>query len=237
MLKNHLGKLASQSDFCAFCLCRFSGKTFGANKFLIATAPIRTPLGEIAEDYHLVSYQEMERARSSTHRPFPAKNKYLLFDFQGYKQIDREILTEAIAETCDTMLNPPAKLLGVNGILKFSTEILKWKKFSLDKMTLSCITNYFQISKDGGTGGGIFRKMYGDFLIEAAVILENKNIAMLGNQFLEVAKQWDKIAEDLWQLSLSANVSLLQKMSKEIMGIYCQEKNLYQSLQKNLAVK
>ena len=46
--------------------------------------------------------------------------------------------------------------------------------------------------------------------------------------------QWDKIAEDLWQLSLSGNVSLLQKMSKEIMDIYCQEKNLYQSLQKIL---
>lgn len=196
--------------------------------------PIRTPFGEIAEDYHLVSYQEMEQARSSVHRPFPAKNKYLLFDFQGYKKIDSEILSEAIAETCDTMLNPPAKMLGVNGILKFSSEILKWERFSIEKMKLSGTTNYFQISKDGGTGGGIFRKMYGDFLIEAAVILDNKNIAMLGKQFVEVAKQWDKIAEDLWQFSLSGNVSLLQKMSKEIMGIYHQEKNLYQYLQRDL---
>lgn len=196
--------------------------------------PIRTPFGEIAEDYHLVSYREMEQARSSSYRPFPAKNKYLLIDFQGYKQIDREILTQAIAETCDTMLNPPAKLLGVNGILKFSTEILKWKNFSLDKLKLSGTTNYFQISKDGGTGGGIFRKMYGNFLIEAAVTMDNKNIAMLGKQFLEIAKQWDKIAEDLWQLSLSGNVSILQEMSKEIMGIYHQEKNLYQCLQKIL---
>ncbi len=196
--------------------------------------PIRTPFGEIAEDYHLVSYREMEQARSSVHRPFPAKNKYLLLDFQGYRQIDREILTQAIAETCDTMLHPPAKLSGINGILKFSTEILKWEKFSLDKIKLSGTTNYFQISKDGGTGGGIFRKMYGDFLIEAAAILDNINIVMLGTKFLETATLWDKIAEDLWQLSLSGNVSLLQKMSKEIMDIYCQEKNLYQSLQKLL---
>lgn len=200
-------------------------------------SPIRTPLGEIAEDYHFVSYQEMEQARSSLHRPFPAKNKYLLFDFQRYKQIDRELLAEAIAETCDTMLNPPAKLLGVNGILKFSTEILKWEKFSLDKIRLSGATNYFQISKDGGTGGGIFRKMYGDFLVKAAVVMDNKNIAALGKQFSEAAAQWDKIAEDLWQLSLSGNVSLLQKMSKEIMDIYHQEKNLYQSLQRSILNK
>lgn len=196
--------------------------------------PIRTPFGEIAEDYHLVNYQEVEQARSSVHRPFPAKNKYLLIDFQGYKQVDRKILTQAIAETCDTMLNPPAKLLGINGILKFSTEIIKWEKFNPDKLKLSGTTNYFQIKKDGGTGGGIFRKMYGDFLIEAAAILDNENIAMAGTKFLEVAAQWDKIAEDLWQLSLSGTITLLQKMSKQIKDIYGQEKDLYQSLQKIL---
>lgn len=32
--------------------------------------PIRTPKGTIANDYHLVSYQEMENARSSSFRPF-----------------------------------------------------------------------------------------------------------------------------------------------------------------------
>lgn len=194
--------------------------------------PIRTPLGEIAEDYHLVSYRELEQARSSAHRPFPAKNKYLLIDFQGYRQVDKKILMQAIAETCDTMLNPPAKLLGINGILKFSAEILKWEKFSPDKLKLSGTTNYFQISKDGGTGGGIFRKMYGDFLLEASAILDNEKIAMTGTKFLEAAAQWDEIAEDLWQLSLSGNIALLQKMSKGIMDIYHQEKNLYQSLQK-----
>lgn len=71
--------------------------------------PIRTPFRKITEDYYLVSYRKMEQVLSNAHRPFPDKNKYLLFDFQGYKEIDRKILTEAIAETCDTMLNPPAK--------------------------------------------------------------------------------------------------------------------------------
>lgn len=192
--------------------------------------PIRTPFGKIAKDYHLVSYQKMEQARSSTHKPFPAKNKYLLFDFHGYRQIDKAVLAEAIDETCDTMLNPPAKLLGVNGILKFSTEILKWEKFSIDKLKLSGTTNYFQISKDGGTGGGIFRKMYGDFLIEAADILKNKEVDYIGKQFLKVAGQWDKIADYLWQLSLSGDTSLLRIMSDLLISNYQQELTLYQSL-------
>lgn len=196
--------------------------------------PIRTPFGKIAEDYHLVSYKEVEKARSSSHKPFPAKNKYLLFDFSGYRQIDKTVLTEAIKETCDTMLNPPAKLLGVNGILKFSKEILKWKNFSLQKLKLSGTTNYFQISKDGGTGGGIFRKMYGDFLIEAASILENENVTHIGEQFLEVAQQWDEIAELLWKLSLSGDIALLGTISDMVMIIYNREVALFQSLQNTI---
>ena len=52
------------------------------NKFYISDRdnsdnPIRTPKGYISKDYHLANYFEIEQARSSNHRPFPAKNKYL----------------------------------------------------------------------------------------------------------------------------------------------------------------
>lgn len=126
--------------------------------------PIRTPKGLISEDFHLVDYQQMEKARSSNYRPFPANNKWLEFDFNSSQPVTAQIIIEAVKETCDTMLNPPAKLLGVNGINKFSEEVLKWSKFESFKVKLAGITNYFMISADGGTGGGTFRNMYGGFL-------------------------------------------------------------------------
>lgn len=86
---------------------------------------IRTPRGEIANDFHCVAYDEMKKARTSTLRPFPASNKYLTFDFQGYQSISKHTLQVAIRETCDAMLHPPAQLLGLHGILKFSKEIKK----------------------------------------------------------------------------------------------------------------
>lgn len=89
-----------------------------------ADYPIRTPKGKIACDYHRVSYQEMERARNSNFRPFPANNKYLEFDFSSYEGIQKRELIAAIKDTCESMLRPPAKLLGINGIIKFSQEIL-----------------------------------------------------------------------------------------------------------------
>jgi len=120
--------------------------------------PIRTPKGKISENYHLVSFDEMKNARSSNFRPFPANNKYLEFDFGDIQSVTKNTVYDAIRETCECMLNPPAQLLGINGIKKFSKELLKWSIFDKNKLKLAGITNYFMVSADGGTGGGIFRK-------------------------------------------------------------------------------
>lgn len=194
--------------------------------------PIKVPGGQIAEDYHLVDYAELENARSSSSRPFPANNKYLTFDFGGYRRPGKEVLQEAVEETCRTMLNPPAQLLGINGIMKFSKEILKWEKFDSAKLRQAGMVNYFQINESGGTGGGIFRSMYGHFLTEAAHILEDDTIASLGQEFIRASELWDSIADGLWQLSLAGDTALLKKLSRSIRYIYDIEKTLYLSLEK-----
>ncbi|MGG5368743.1 BtrH N-terminal domain-containing protein [Enterococcus sp. AZ196] len=193
--------------------------------------PIRTPRGEIASDYHLVSYQEIEQARSSSFRPFPAKNKYFEFDFSTYTEPLTTSIIAAIKDTCKSMLNPPAKLLGINGIIKFSQEILKWQHFSQDKLKIAGITNYFQISQDGGTGGGIFRKMYGEFLLEVDAILPNKGIAELAAGFIHLGDQWDILAADLWYLGETGDSKILKPLSKQISEMATTERALLQQLE------
>ena len=151
--------------------------------------PIRTPKGKISKNYHLVSFEEMKDARNSNFRPFPANNKYLEFDFKGIQPVTKGIIYEAIMEVCNSMLNPPAQLLGINGIKKFSKEVVKWNIFDKNKLKLAEITNYFMVSADGGTGGGIFRKMFGEFLIEASEICENSALLSCGKEYTEVAKK------------------------------------------------
>lgn len=193
--------------------------------------PIRTPKGKIASDYHLVSYQEMERARSSRYRPFPANSKYLSFDFSNYEEPQSEVIIAAINDTCETMLNPPAKLLGINGITKFSHEIVKWKRFDQKKLKLAGITNYFQISKDGGTGGGIFRKMHGEFLLEAEHILVGTDIADIGAGFISLAEKWDELADEFWRLGNTGDHAMLKSMSEQIATLGIIEKKLLEELQ------
>jgi len=182
--------------------------------------PIRTPNGSISEDYHLVSYTQIQIARSSNHRPFPANNKYLEFNFSGFQGVSRNNLAAAVMTICNKMLNPPANLKGVNGIAKFSKEINKWGKFDVDKLKRAGITNYFQIHADGGTGGGIFRKMFGGFLLEAAPITQNATVEDIGHNFIGLSANWDTIAQKMWQLYETGNTDLLEDMSSGIMENY-----------------
>jgi len=191
---------------------------------------IRTPVGSIQEDYHFVDYAQMQMARSSHFRPFPANNKYADFDFSGFHGVHKTMLTSSISSVCEKMLNPPASLKGVSGIRKFSKEIKKWSKFGDDKLKRTGITNYFQINADGGTGGGIFRSMYGGFLMEAGDILQCNVISQIGSQFILLSKQWDNIADHMRKLFETGQPELLDKMSESISNIYEEETDLLTKL-------
>lgn len=193
-------------------------------------SPIPIPGGISAEDVHLVSYEQLEKARSSSFPPFPANNQYLTFDFSGIAEIDKTMIKSAVKETCEAMLNAPAQLLGLNGIRKFAKEILKWEAFSLAKQRRSVETNYFQISADGGTGGGLFRKMYGQFLIEASMIAEDERLAELGRQFVETAADWDRLADMLRQLTETDVNRQLQTASALVSELHKTETRLFNEL-------
>ena len=197
--------------------------------------PIRTPKGTINLDYHLVSFEEMENARSSCCRPFPAHNKYLEFDFSNIQSVTTKMILDAVRENSLSMLNAPAHLLGLTGIDKFSKEVLKWKKFEPEKRKRAGTANYFMINADGGTGGGIFRNMYGNFLIEASELTGLKNLGEMGRRFLSVADLWDGIAEHLWKLSESGDIDLLPLISETAQTIHSLETELFNELLNNTA--
>lgn len=196
--------------------------------------PILTPQGSVGKDYHTISYEEMKLARNSSHRPFPAKNKYLEFDLGTYQFPSDKLVKEAILEVCNQMLRPATRMLGITGIEKFSKEILKWKKFTLEKLEYSALTNYFQIGHDGGTGGGIFRKLYGEFLLEINEQLKIKELDRIGNGYLELSVLWDDIADELWKLSQSKDATSLISISKQIDACYQKEYKLLTTLESEI---
>jgi len=151
---------------------------------------------------HPVSLEDLARARGSTYKPFPPRNTWYTFDFGEERPPRPSEVHEAVGEVCHGMLAAPISNLGVRGIRKAAVEVGRWPD-RMDEASLrdACINAFLFIDAAGGTGGGIFRRMYARFLVEAATILEYPGLAEAGSDLLAIGEAWQDIAT---QFSLAA---------------------------------
>lgn len=143
--------------------------------------------------YYPVSLEQLGKARSSEHKPFPPKNTYLEFDFKNYRDPGEKEIYSAIRQNMEAMLEPPISNLGIKGIRRTADEIVNWKNLFDDRvLRLNLFTLYIFI-EIGGTGGGSFRYMYSRFLKESAGITGNKELLKAAEMVNDSGKSFTKI--------------------------------------------
>jgi len=172
-----------------FVVCGYDGKNT-----VLASDMDQKAAGLKKGFYHTISQDQLSRARGSLHKPFPPKNTYLEFNFDGFHGPLAEDVQLAIEQTIESQLHPPIKNIGVKGLRHTSKEILKWPKMfdeSTLRMNLFSLYIFIEI---GGTGGGCFRRMYSRFLKEATKITGNQNLKKAARIFHQSAERFTKIA-------------------------------------------
>jgi hypothetical protein len=93
------------------------------------------------------------------------------------------------------MLKPPIANLGVKGIRTAGERIVKWPTImSEDDLRYACFNVFVFIDAKGGSGGGIFRYMYGRFLKEAARIVDDERLSKVGEEVHAIGDQWQRVA-------------------------------------------
>ena len=188
---------------------------------------------EVPADFHNVPLKELEQARGSKYKPYPSKNKWVTFDFTTIKPLDRSVILPAIRVNADTMLNPPIKNLGVKGIRFFSERVEKgWQDFDDDKLKWSAFNSYIFINQIGGTGGGGFRKMYGNFLRESGKILTDETLSQIGDKYVAISKEWDQVADQFFHLSDTLDRTALKSIAERIRSFAEKETDLMNQLKK-----
>ncbi len=153
-------------------------------------------LADRDEELHPVSLAQLAQARGSTYKPFPPQNAWYTFDFASVRAPEPPEVWQAVHEVAVPMLEPPIANLGVKGIRKAAQETLKWPQI-MDRAELrqACFNAFIFIDAAGGTGGGIFRYMYGRFLAEAAGITGTAHLAKVGQDLQQVGDLWQGVAE------------------------------------------
>jgi hypothetical protein len=149
------------------------------------------------EELHPVSMGALGQARSSIFQPFPPKHKWYTFDFGEKRLPAADEVRQAIAEQAYTMLEPPIRNLGVEGIRKAAQMVPQWSQtLTSDEVSMALFNAHLFINPEGGTGGGIFRYMFGRFLREGAEITGNARLAEGADEFRQIGDEWEKL--DQW---------------------------------------
>jgi hypothetical protein len=185
---------------------------------------------EVPADMHTVTLQELENARGSKYKPFPPKNAWLTFNFTQFTPIDTQAIISAIRENTHQMLYPPIKNVGLKGIRLCAEKVLGWQAFADEKLKWSALNGFIMINQVGGTGGGGFRKMYGNFLRESGKLIKVEALGEIGDEYVAVSAAWDKVADQFYRIFKTLDRAMLKPISEQILRLYERETDLMNRL-------
>ena len=147
----------------------------------------RVLIADREEELHPVPMEDLAKARGSTYKPFPPRNKWYTFDFGQKRQPTADEVRLAIAQQAGPMLEPPISNIGVKGIRKAARSVPKWPdKLEPGEVRWALFNAWIFISPTGGTGGGTFRYMFSRFLREAAEITGDPRLEESADEFQHI---------------------------------------------------
>jgi hypothetical protein len=164
---------------------------------------------------HPVPMTDMFKARNSSYKPFPPHNRWYSFDFSQKRLPTQKEIWQAIGEQTQSMLRAPISNLGVRGIRKAANKLPEWPSVMKEDELRSALFNaYILISAIGGSGGGLFRYMFGRFLNEAAQKTGDRRLEDYAGEFQIIGDCWEGLA-DLFRTALDTpNPSRLTREAK-----------------------
>lgn len=160
--------------------------------------------------------------------PMSSKNLYYTLHKKDKKLDLKTAIITAIKNNATDYLNPPITNIGFKGILKTSTEIIKWFKTSKD------IENDFKSSamlmEKAGTGGALFRNLYRDFLKESYDLLKLDKLKLGHEAFVEIAELWTSVSQLFEKVSQTKDLKYIEQASDILKAISVKEKKTMEIL-------
>jgi hypothetical protein len=167
-------------------------------------------------------------ARASLHRPFPPKNLWFDFTFPESLSLDGNMVMGAIGMNAVEMLNSDVRSVGIGGIYYLASCIHQWKSdFNPKDLRIACNAAYSAIEANG-TGGGLYRHMYAEFLEYARGLTGVKELEGIAGGYHVAGRLWTRAARIL--KDVPCGCASLAEASEAVEAIAAKEHELLTDL-------
>lgn len=130
-------------------------------------------------------------------------------------------IKSAILNNAKVYLNPPITNISYKGILKTSSEMVKW--FEQSKNVANDFKTIAMLMEKAGTGGALFRNFYRDFLEESFHLTRLEPLRLACQNFKKIAKEWTEVVLLFDQAGFTNHVKYVKEASLLLKNISAQE--------------
>lgn len=161
--------------------------------------------------------------------PMSSRNRAFTIDIpKGGLPDLGEAARKGIKSAAEDFLNPPISNFGYKGMHKVADLMPQWLD-DLDSPAES-LPEICTIMEDAGTGGGLFRMMWAEFLTETADITGTGEFQEISDAYREVSKKWTEVAGLLNEAGVASSRESLHSASKIVHEVAEKEQRLMHRL-------
>lgn len=154
--------------------------------------------------------------------PMSSRNRSFTLEPIGTLPPLMPAIRSSLTQNAQNYLNPPIRNIGNKGIIKMSSEILKWPSRSKNFEQDLCLTAL--LMERAGTGGALFRNLYRDFLQECVNLFGDPKVEQAYLLFTEIAPMWISVSSLIDHVGRTENHQELNQVSKLLLEIADKER-------------
>ena len=181
------------------------------------------PLGlQWASDASLTEARNSRGPMSSRSRAFTLTRRH------GELPDLAQAARKGIRMAADNLLDPPISNFGVKGMHKVADLMPQW----LDDLEspAESLPEISTIMENAGTGGGLFRTLWAEFLAETAELTGVGEFHEISDAYREVSNKWSEVAALVREAGVSSSREDLDRASKIVHEVADEEQRLMRRL-------